>query len=117
MSQFNFDINNSFEKRKDEFEKINTKYPNRIPVIVEKVKTSKLQDIDKSKFLVPKDLTVGQLLYVIRRRIHLPPEKAIFMFVNKILPASSQLLSNIYHKHKSSDGFLKIEFSDENTFG
>lgn len=34
-----------------------------------------------SRFLVPADLTVGQFVYVIRKRIKLSPEKAIFIFV------------------------------------
>jgi hypothetical protein len=32
---------------------------------------------------------------VIRKRIQLPPEKAIFVFVNNSLPATSALMSNI----------------------
>ncbi|KAE8956555.1 hypothetical protein PR001_g31694, partial [Phytophthora rubi] len=47
---------------------------------------SDIPDIDKKKFLVPADLTVGQFVYVIRKRIKLSPEKAIFIFVNNVLP-------------------------------
>ena len=35
---------------------------------------------------MPADLTVGQFVYVIRKRIKLSPEKAIFIFVNNVLP-------------------------------
>jgi len=35
---------------------------------------------------VPADLSVGQFTYVIRKRIRLPPEKAIFIFVNNYIP-------------------------------
>jgi Autophagy protein Atg8 ubiquitin like len=35
---------------------------------------------------VPADLTVGQFVYVIRKRIKVSPEKAIFMFVKNVLP-------------------------------
>lgn len=45
--------------------------------------------IDKKKYLVPADLTVGQFVYVIRKRIKLSPEKAIFIFVNEILPPTA----------------------------
>jgi len=38
------------------------------------------------RFLVPADLTVGQFVYVIRKRIKLSPEKAIFIFVKNVLP-------------------------------
>lgn len=39
-----------------------------------------------SRYLVPADLTVGQFVYVIRKRIKLPPEQAIFIFINDRLP-------------------------------
>jgi hypothetical protein len=45
---------------------------------------------------VPSDLTVGQFVYVIRKRIKLSPEKAIFIFTNNALPptgASAALAS------------------------
>ena len=38
------------------------------------------------RYLVPSDLTVGQFVYVIRKRIKVSPEKAIFMFVQNVLP-------------------------------
>ena len=66
--------------------KIRTKYPDRVPVVVEKAPRSDIQDIDKRKFLVPNDISVAQFMYIIRRRIQLPPEKAIFLFVGKVLP-------------------------------
>ena len=40
----------------------------------------------KCRYLVPGDLTVGQFVYVIRKRIRVSPEKAIFMFVKNVLP-------------------------------
>ena len=38
------------------------------------------------RYLVPADLTVGQFVYVIRKRIKLSSEKAIFIFVKNVLP-------------------------------
>ena len=38
------------------------------------------------RYLVPADLTVGQFVYVIRKRIRVSPEQAIFMFVRNVLP-------------------------------
>jgi len=66
---------------------------------------------------VPVDLTVGQFVYVIRKRIKLPSEKAIFIFVNDILPPTAALISTIYEEHKDEDGFLYVLYSGENTFG
>jgi hypothetical protein len=69
------------------------------------------------RYLVPNDLTVGQFVYVIRKRIRVSPEKAIFMFVGNVLPPSAALIGDIYSDHKDPDGFLYITYSGENTFG
>ena len=93
------------------------KYPDRIPVIVNKSKHCDLNDIDKFKYLVPDNYTVGQFVYVIRKRIVLPKEKAIFVFIENVLPPTSALMSEMYDKYKDKDGFLYITYSGENTFG
>lgn len=107
----------SVRQRKSEAKRIRHKYPDRIPVIVEKSKTSHIANIDKRKYLVPQDLTVGQFVYVIRKRIKIPPECAIFIFVNNSLPSTSRLMSDVYKEHKSEDLFLYITYSGESTFG
>jgi GABA(A) receptor-associated protein len=81
------------------------------------VEKSDIPVIDKKKYLVPADLTVGQFVYVIRKRIKLAPEKALFTFVNEVLPPTAALMSAIYDEHKDDDGFLYITYSGENTFG
>merc|ERR1712227_775360 len=105
------------ERRKSEAERIRAKYPDRIPVICEKSDRSDIPDIDKKKYLVPADLTVGQFIYVIRKRIKLPPERAIFIFINNVIPPTAHLMSTIYEEQKDEDGFLYITYSGENTFG
>ena len=79
-------------------------------MICEKVEKSDIPTIDKKKYLVPSDLTVGQFCYVIRKRIKLAPEKAIFIFVNEVLPPTAALMSSIYEEHKDDDGFLYITY-------
>lgn len=59
-----------------------------LKVIVEKDPKSQIQSIDKRKFLVPSDISVAQFMWIIRKRIQLPSEKAIFLFVGKVLPQS-----------------------------
>jgi GABA(A) receptor-associated protein len=110
----------SFDKRLEESIRVRIKYPDRIPIICEKFEGKNNQDIpiiDKKKYLVPNDLTIGQFLYVIRNRIKLPPEKAIFLFIGGNIPTSITLVSHIYESKKDKDGFLYIEYSGENTFG
>jgi GABA(A) receptor-associated protein len=56
-------------------------------------------------------------VYVIRKRIKLEPEKAIFIFVNNTLPPTAALMSQIYKEQADSDGFLYVTYSGESTFG
>jgi len=72
----------------------------------------------QKKFLVPVDLTIGQFVYVIRKRIKLAPEQAIFLFVSTgTLPPSVAALQAVYDMYKDEDGFLYMTYSGENTFG
>eukprot|EP01087_Luapelamoeba_hula_P014073 TRINITY_DN4064_c0_g1_i1.p2 TRINITY_DN4064_c0_g1~~TRINITY_DN4064_c0_g1_i1.p2 ORF type:complete len:138 (-),score=30.37 TRINITY_DN4064_c0_g1_i1:94-456(-) len=105
------------EKRREVAERIRAKYPDRIPVIVEKAPKSDAPEIDKKKFLVPADITVGKFVFEIRKQLKLSPEKAIFLFINNVLPPTAELMSHLYAKFKDPDGFLYITYSGENTFG
>ncbi|KAF7138875.1 hypothetical protein RHSIM_Rhsim07G0107200 [Rhododendron simsii] len=126
MAKSSFKQEHDFEKRRAEAARIREKYSDRIPVIVEKAERSDIPTIDKKKYLVPADLTVGQFVYVIRKRIKLSAEKAIFIFVDNVLPPTGNLwdfaflrtiMSAIYDEKKDQDGFLYVTYSGENTFG
>ncbi|KAJ4982012.1 hypothetical protein NE237_032849 [Protea cynaroides] len=117
MAKSSFKLEHPLERRQAEAARIREKYPDRIPVIVEKAEKSDIPDIDKKKYLVPADLTVGQFVYVVRKRIKLSAEKAIFIFVKNILPPTAAMMSAIYEENKDEDGFLYMTYSGENTFG
>jgi GABA(A) receptor-associated protein len=115
--RWQFKEDNALNNRQAESAKIRSKYPERIPVTVEKVVNTSIPDIDKKKFLVPNDISVAQFMWIIRKRIQLPSERAIFLFVGKILPQSSASMGQIYQEHRDEDGFLYIAYSGENSFG
>ncbi len=107
----------TFEERKEESTRILAKYMDRIPLIVEKVSKNDM-DIDKKKFLVPNDFSVGQLMYVLRRRINLTPEKAMFIFIGNTIPNVSMSMNDIYANYRDEDGFLYLNYStEESVFG
>ena len=106
-----------YEKRLEESTKIRSRYPDRIPVIVENDIKCDLASIDKKKFLVPGELTIGQFVYIVRKRIKLKPEQALFLFVGNTIPPTASLISVIYDNHKNEDGFLYITYAGENAFG
>jgi GABA(A) receptor-associated protein len=117
---FTFKKDYSFNERFEESNRVLIKYPDRKPIICEKsnkANTTNLPDIDKKKYLVPDDLNVGQFIYVIRNRMKLKPEEAIFLFINnKFMPVTA-IIGQIYSQEKDNDGFLYIEYDKENVFG
>lgn len=116
----NYKITKTFEERLNESNEIIEKYPSRIPLIVEKLENKNdtiIPEIDKNKYLVPEDLTVGQLIYVVKKRIKMSPEKAIFIFCENKLLNSNLTMKQVYADNKDKDGFLYIIYSGESTFG
>lgn len=111
MFMTNFDINIA------ESQRLRIKYPERIPVIVGRAPGCKLNNIDKNKFLVPGDLTVGQFITIIRKKIKMDQDKAIFISINNILPPTSFRMITIYDEMKHGDGFLYIYYNGESVFG
>eukprot|EP01060_Flectonema_neradi_P040303 TRINITY_DN912_c0_g3_i1.p2 TRINITY_DN912_c0_g3~~TRINITY_DN912_c0_g3_i1.p2 ORF type:complete len:132 (+),score=27.40 TRINITY_DN912_c0_g3_i1:76-471(+) len=105
------------EDRKKESARIIAKYSDRIPVICERHSQSDVPDIDKTKYLVPVDLNAGQFIYVVRKRIKLQPEQALFLFINGVLPPTAALMQQLYADSKDDDGFLYIKYSGESSFG
>ena len=53
---------------------------------------------------------------MIRKKIKLSPDKAIFVYVNSVLPASSASMHEIHAVYKDDDGFLYLTYSGENSF-
>lgn len=114
---FKFKKENTFEKRIAEAKKIREKFPDRVPIIIEKANNSDLPELDKHKYLVPKDITVGQFITILRKRITLQPEKAIFLFIGNVIPPTSQFISQVDEKHRDTDFFVYGTLAAESTFG
>ena len=104
----------SFQKRQEEARDISLKYPSRLPVIIEKSKDSSLEQIDKFKYLVPRDLTLGQLIFVLRKRLTISASEAIYIFHDKSIPALSTLMGELT---QDDDGFIYLTYTGEVTFG
>ena len=109
----------SFEQRLEETTKILDKYSDRVCIYVQKSdQCDDIPNIDRKKYLVPNYLSIGQFIYVIRKRIHLQPDKALFLYTNqKYLLSGSTTMLEIYNKHKDDDGFMYITYTGEKCFG
>ena len=91
----------SSEKRAAEAKRILTKYPDRIPVIVEKAARSTLPEIDKKKFLVPGSMLCGEFKYIIHKHLTqqlagsaeaLSAEQTLYLFVRNTPPRTGMLI-------------------------
>ena len=111
------DIIKSKEKLKESVDKIRVKYPDKVPVFVTRGKSDRiLKDIKQNKFLVPENITIGQFMFILRKKIDLGAEMAIFLFINNgILPAQTTTMENLYNNYKNKDGLLEIYYCGENT--
>ncbi|THG19188.1 hypothetical protein TEA_002280 [Camellia sinensis var. sinensis] len=107
----------SFEERSEESRDMIAKYPDRVPVVVERYSNTDLPEIEKKKYLVPRDMSVGQFIHILSCRLRLAPGKALFVFVNSTLPQTSSLMESVYKTFKEEDGFLYMCYSSEKTFG
>lgn len=105
------------EKRQSEAARMRQKYPDRIPVILEKGPRYNLPEIDKCKYLIPADMTVAQFLHVVRRRINLKPEQAVFLFVQNKIPVITNTLGQIYDEFREQDGFVYFTVTGETVYG
>lgn len=108
-------------ERKTEAEKVLARYPDRVPVICEASKKRKssptLPVLDKRKFLVPRDLSMSQLFFVVRKRMKLKSDQALFFFVGNQIPNGHTSVGETYDTYRAVDGFLYVNYSSENTFG
>lgn len=85
-----------------------------VQVIVEKAPKARIGDLDKKKYLVPSDLTVGQFYFLIRKRVHLRPEDALFFFVNNVIPPTSATMGSLYQV--SYFKFIRIALANQHIY-
>jgi len=108
----------NFDQRKQESSKILKKHSGKVPVIAEMAKNAKMDCDVRHKFLVAEDMTMGQFLAVLRKKVKLTETEALFVYVNdNTLVISSMTIASIYNDYKDQDGFLYLTFCPENTFG
>lgn len=115
----NYKYINKFREKSLE-ERINTsniiklKYKNRLPVIVD---SNNNLELEKHKYIVPKDLSITQFIYIIRKKLNVDPTQSIYLMCNNKLISSSYSINFVYDEEVSNDGFLYFIISLENTFG
>ena len=107
----------SFEQRFNESQLIKIRYPDRIPIICNRYFNSNSYNTNKSKFIVPIRLTIGEFIIVIRKQLKMSYQQSIYFIINDFIPSNKELLYNLYNNYRDQDGFLYIFYTNENTFG
>ena len=108
----------TIEEKKEEVEKIKEKYPKKVFIYLEKNKNCKnIHEIDKNKYLCPKDMLFNQFICLIRKRLKITDKQSLIFFIGNSIPNPSTTMQELYEKYKSIDDFLYIKYSGENFFG
>lgn len=98
-------------------EKIKEKYPGRIPIVVREIHPD--LELTRKKYLVPKDITYGQLLYTIRSKmINLKSSEALYILIGKknVFVPITKTIESTFEEY-NENGFILLTITKENTFG
>ena len=96
------------------------KYPDRIPIVLSSKTYLKGNPL---KFIVPYDLTITKFMVLLRTKIELKPQEAIFLFVkdtdtgSDIMLQSSITMELLYTQYKDKEHLLNLFFEKEAVFG
>ncbi|CAH0549557.1 unnamed protein product [Brassicogethes aeneus] len=105
--------------RKEEVLAIRNRFPTKIPVIVQRFyKETHLPQLDKSKFLVPQEITMSQFQTIIRNKMRMNQNQSLYLLVNnRTMMSLSTSMSEVYSEHAGTDGFLYITYASQEVFG
>ncbi|KAM3144492.1 hypothetical protein pb186bvf_003361 [Paramecium bursaria] len=124
----NFKSEMSLEQRKQKTEGFKQRYPDKIPIIVEKHKKCNLKELDRVQFLVSREIKFSDFKSQIREKLKLKDNQALFLQCgNTIITDGNNLFLNpiqdckmveIYEKYQDKDDhFLYLLYTDAEVFG
>eukprot|EP00961_Rhodomonas_salina_P002057 28588-Rhodomonas_salina.1 len=79
----------------------------RFPILVDRILRPDSEDQCGRQFQVPGDLTVGQFVRGLRKRLKLT-DSSLHILVNSSKPSSATNMSTLFAAHKSPDGVLVV---------
>ena len=105
-------------ERLKEAQRVLSKYPGRIPLIVEcEERSIEKLGFNMRKLLISGDKTMGQLMSVLRKQVNISPSQGVFMLINKTLPVNTATVQQVYDEHKAPDNLLYVTLCRLATFG
>ena len=114
-----FKLRKSFEIRCKECAHLKTQFPDKAPFVMERYRTSNtIPELEKTKFMFPKDLSMGLVMKFVRDRLPLSPNESLYFFVNEtVLVSASTTVGEVYQMYAEEDGFVYMTFASQETFG
>mmetsp|Transcript_50188 Transcript_50188/g.92719 ORF Transcript_50188/g.92719 Transcript_50188/m.92719 type:complete len:134 (-) Transcript_50188:160-561(-) len=122
------------EKRKAEVERLQKKYPDSVPVIIQQAEPGSFRyspwaarrDVPKlgrTRWLVKSDMQVHELNHWVCKELARDseagqsPSQTIYLFAGRTALKTSTKMSEVYEQNKEEDGFLYIQYRAENWLG
>ncbi len=113
-------------QNKNKIETLLKKYPNRVPIVITSRSINlkeKENNTNNTNFIVPSNITIAEFLIILRKRIKIYNEEAIFMFVidnitkKDIMVPSSSTIDSLYSQYKDENLILNLYVEKESVFG
>ena len=122
MSVQSFKENTNYTQRLKKSKYLLENYEGRVPVIIERTKKETiLNKIDKNKYLIPVNMTISNILILIRQNITINENQSIYIMTkfnnSTIILNPTQSIETVYNTYRCDDGFLYLEYCGENIFG
>jgi GABA(A) receptor-associated protein len=115
-----FKRKHTFDQRVEQSRKIMKKFPDRVPVVVERAPSGPfIGELEKSKFLMPFDATVIGFMGTLRRQVVANSSHGFYLYCGSrnVLVSGSNTFQHLYTNYKDDDGFLYMIYAAENVFG
>ena len=102
----------TFAHRNMESARVQTKYPDRVPVILEKAARSRVMALGRQKFLVPRKISVGQFLLTAQTHLATGDDQPHFLLSGHSVLRQTERMQDVYDRDQDTDGFLYLAFAD-----
>lgn len=111
--------NRPLEERKEKLDKLLNRNPNKIPIIFEKHKDSKLKvENGDAKFISTKNIKLAEFTKQLRDMWKLKEDTSLFFSCgSKAVLKPDISIGDLHEQNKDEDGYLYIQYREVETFG
>ena len=117
--EFKFKKDVDLDKRKEASLNLLRSEPKKVPIILEKDPTCKLEGIAKTRYLILRTFTVNKFIALIRQSMKIHENDALFLSAKgKYSITGETTIDEVYKKYKDKeDNFLYIRYSTQVVYG